>query len=67
MEGSETVFPLAVQRTRTASGWEWYLTVGGRRAYARGLSVGLFTSQGDGHPAPEEMLGRLLRQHAEAR
>jgi hypothetical protein len=56
-------FAVEVGRTRTASGWEWFLLVNGERVQ-NAARVGLFTGHGRDEPTPAEMLRRLLRAAA---
>lgn len=39
----QQMFPVEVGRNRTASGWEWFLTVGGERVQTNSHGTGLFT------------------------
>jgi hypothetical protein len=49
--------PVEVQRNATASGSEWFLTVGGERVELNRHGVGIFT---DPHVTAAEVLPRLL-------
>lgn len=52
-------FNVEVGRTRTATGWEWFLLVDGKRVPMTQSGVGVFTSL-ETNPEPAEMLPRLL-------
>jgi hypothetical protein len=53
----ETRFDVQVRRTRTASGWEWFLTVGGYRVQTNSAGTGVFTDP-DGRV--EDVFPRLV-------
>jgi hypothetical protein len=50
-------FGLEIGRTRTASGWEWFLLLGGERVQTNDAQVGLFT---DADAQPADVLATLL-------
>lgn len=50
---------VAVERSRTASGWEWHLVIGGERVVGP-EGVGIFTDLHDKNATFPNMLRRLL-------
>lgn len=51
-------WPVELHRRRTASGWEWFMQIGGKPVYPNCVGVGVFT---DGSVNPDEAFRRVIR------